>query len=556
MSTTRWCSPPGPGPCVPPLRRPRRGPTCTCSVPSTTAGRSPPRVAGARPAVVLGGGLLGLEAARGLAGRGLDVTVVHSGPAPDGAPARPGRRPRCSPRTLAGLGVRVACGRRRHASGPAAACASADGTELPADLLVVACGVRPDTALAARGRARRRSRHRRRRRDAHQRSGRLRDRRLRRASTAPCYGLVAPAWEQAATVADRLTGGATRVPRFAGGDPAQGQRHRPGGDGIAARRRRRRGGELRRPEPGARTPGWSSATTGSPARCCSATTRRSARSFSSSTATPRCPPTGARCCSAARSAPTRGRGRLPGAHAGRRPWSAGATRCARRPSPRAGGPVAGPSTTSSRRPGPRTGCGSCRDAVCGLVDWLSTADSSRRRWRHETRRRRQRHGRAAVRRGAGRARHRTAVVGHRAGRGESAGVRPGAAVGLLRRRDAPRSSRSPHPAYRPAWTFGSANRPLAIDRTARVVRTRAGEYPYDALVLATGSRPFVPPVPGADSPRLLRLPHARRPGGAARVRRRAAPRGRSSAAVCSAWRRPTRCACWVCGPPSWSSRRT
>jgi nitrite reductase (NADH) large subunit len=40
---------------------------------------------------------------------------------------------------------------------------------------------------------------------------------------------------------------------------------------------------------------------------------------------------------------------------------------------------------------------------------------------------------------------------------------------------------------------------LAVDRTARMVRTRAGEYPYDALVLATGSRPFVPPVPGHDT---------------------------------------------------------
>ncbi|MEU5908317.1 nitrite reductase large subunit NirB [Micromonospora sp. NPDC047527] len=40
----------------------------------------------------------------------------------------------------------------------------------------------------------------------------------------------------------------------------------------------------------------------------------------------------------------------------------------------------------------------------------------------------------------------------------------------------------------------------AIDRGRRVVTTAAGEYPYDALVLATGSYPFVPPVPGADLP--------------------------------------------------------
>ncbi|GIF75840.1 nitrite reductase large subunit NirB [Asanoa siamensis] len=41
---------------------------------------------------------------------------------------------------------------------------------------------------------------------------------------------------------------------------------------------------------------------------------------------------------------------------------------------------------------------------------------------------------------------------------------------------------------------------VAVDRAARVVRTAVGAYPYDALVLATGSRPFVPPVPGRDAP--------------------------------------------------------
>ena len=44
----------------------------------------------------------------------------------------------------------------------------------------------------------------------------------------------------------------------------------------------------------------------------------------------------------------------------------------------------------------------------------------------------------------------------------------------------------------------------AVDRAARTVRTSAGrEVGYDALVLATGSRPFVPPVPGADLPGCL-----------------------------------------------------
>ncbi|KAA2263797.1 nitrite reductase large subunit [Solihabitans fulvus] len=40
-----------------------------------------------------------------------------------------------------------------------------------------------------------------------------------------------------------------------------------------------------------------------------------------------------------------------------------------------------------------------------------------------------------------------------------------------------------------------------VDRAARTVVTSAGvEHRYDALVLATGSRPFVPPVPGHDLP--------------------------------------------------------
>jgi nitrite reductase (NADH) large subunit len=39
-----------------------------------------------------------------------------------------------------------------------------------------------------------------------------------------------------------------------------------------------------------------------------------------------------------------------------------------------------------------------------------------------------------------------------------------------------------------------------IDRARRVVTTGNGELPYDALVLATGSRAFVPPIVGADLP--------------------------------------------------------
>ena len=45
-----------------------------------------------RRAVVIGGGLLGLEAARGLQAYGLQVDVVHAGAAPDERPDGPGRR--------------------------------------------------------------------------------------------------------------------------------------------------------------------------------------------------------------------------------------------------------------------------------------------------------------------------------------------------------------------------------------------------------------------------------------------------------------------------------
>ena len=41
----------------------------------------------------------------------------------------------------------------------------------------------------------------------------------------------------------------------------------------------------------------------------------------------------------------------------------------------------------------------------------------------------------------------------------------------------------------------------SVDRAAKTVTTASGHtQPYDALVLATGSRPFVPPVPGRDLP--------------------------------------------------------
>lgn len=44
---------------------------------------------------------------------------------------------------------------------------------------------------------------------------------------------------------------------------------------------------------------------------------------------------------------------------------------------------------------------------------------------------------------------------------------------------------------------------VRIDRDNQKVITPQGEYPYDALVLATGSYPFVPPIQGNDQPHCL-----------------------------------------------------
>lgn len=107
----------------------------------------------ARPgtrAVVIGGGLLGLEAARGLQVQGCDVTVVHL-------------MDRLMERQLDGtgggylaarmqaLGVRVLLNRSTKAilgSGSVEAVELADGTRIDAELVVVAAGIRPNIDLA------------------------------------------------------------------------------------------------------------------------------------------------------------------------------------------------------------------------------------------------------------------------------------------------------------------------------------------------------------------------------------------------------------------------
>ncbi len=110
------------------------------------------RAANARHAVVLGGGLLGVEAACGLASKGIAVTVVQNEPQvlagqldPQPASVLAG--------ALEGSGIRVRLGASVaevvSAYGELVAVRLTDGTVMAADVLLVSCGVRPETTLAA-----------------------------------------------------------------------------------------------------------------------------------------------------------------------------------------------------------------------------------------------------------------------------------------------------------------------------------------------------------------------------------------------------------------------
>jgi assimilatory nitrate reductase electron transfer subunit len=162
------------------------------------------RAANATRAVVLGGGLLGLEAARGLAGRGLQVTVLHLAGHLMERQLDVGAG-RVLSRTLRDLGVEVVTGARTTEVLDDGVRLD-DGRHIAGDLVVLACGVRPDVDLARdagltvdRGVVV----------DDHLRS--VSDERIY--AIGECaqhhgqvYGLVAPAWEQARVLADVLTG--------------------------------------------------------------------------------------------------------------------------------------------------------------------------------------------------------------------------------------------------------------------------------------------------------------------------------------------------------------
>jgi NAD(P)H-dependent nitrite reductase large subunit len=171
-------------------------------------------VSGCRRAAVIGGGLLGLEAAKGLAARGLDVHVVHLAPslmetqldADAGAVLR---------RQLEHMGLHVHVGKATTAvlgGGRVQGLVFKDGSLLECDLVVIAAGIRPNVALAVgagldvdRGivvdddLACRKAAHVYAIGECAQHRGQL-------------YGLVGPVWEQAQVLADRLTGSGPHKP--------------------------------------------------------------------------------------------------------------------------------------------------------------------------------------------------------------------------------------------------------------------------------------------------------------------------------------------------------
>jgi len=159
-------------------------------------------------AVVIGGGLLGLEAARGLQSRGLAVDVVHAAPTlmnaqlddTAGAILR---------RSVEDIGIAVHVEKVTTEvvteNGRLSSIVFSDGTSIDCDMLVIAAGIRPNVGLAQRaGLTVERAIVV----DDHMRSidddniyvvGECAQHR------GQVYGLVAPLWEQATVLADHIT---------------------------------------------------------------------------------------------------------------------------------------------------------------------------------------------------------------------------------------------------------------------------------------------------------------------------------------------------------------
>ncbi len=101
--------------------------------------------------VVIGGGLLGLEAAAGMAARGVNVTVVHiMGHLMERQLDEAAGYLLKKSLEAKGITIRLQANSKEilGENGKVRALRLEDGTELPCDLLVMAVGIRPNTALA------------------------------------------------------------------------------------------------------------------------------------------------------------------------------------------------------------------------------------------------------------------------------------------------------------------------------------------------------------------------------------------------------------------------
>ena len=162
--------------------------------------------ANARHAAVIGGGLLGIEAARGLLGHGLEVHVIHLAAHLMEAQLDPGAAAVLC-RQLEQMGLRIAADTVTTAvlgNGHATGLSFRNGPNLECDLVVVAAGIRPNVEIARQA-------------GLQVRRGILVGDDLACMGAADVYaigecaehrglvyGLVAPAWEQARVLADRL----------------------------------------------------------------------------------------------------------------------------------------------------------------------------------------------------------------------------------------------------------------------------------------------------------------------------------------------------------------
>ncbi len=163
---------------------------------------------GCRRAIVIGGGLLGLEAARGLMTHNLEVTVVEA--APQLMPAQLDvESAQMLKRTMEAMGLMVLTERKtsqiHSADGQVRSLVFSDGATLAADMVVVSAGIRPITEVAKDS-------------GLTVNKGIVCNDQMQTSDPSifalgecvehrsKLYGLVEPIWEQARTMADIISG--------------------------------------------------------------------------------------------------------------------------------------------------------------------------------------------------------------------------------------------------------------------------------------------------------------------------------------------------------------